>query len=94
MCYLKIVFIMLSASLIGCMGNFERESQRPNIIIMQADDLGWDDLPLNDNKFVNTPGLDRLAEKSVYTNRFYVNPVCAPTRASLLTGRDFLMTEL
>ncbi len=68
------------------------EEDRPNFILIQADDLGWDDLSLHGNEIIETPHIDELAKESVRFNRFYVNPVCAPTRASLLTGRHFLKT--
>ena len=56
------------------------------------DDLGWDDLGCHGNTMVSTPTIDKLASESVQFSQFYVNPVCAPTRASLLTGRHFLRT--
>jgi len=56
------------------------------------DDLGWDDLSLHENHIIETPNIDRLGRESIQLKQFYVNPVCAPTRASLLTGRDFLRT--
>jgi len=68
------------------------ETERPNFILIQMDDLGWDDLSVHGNQIIETPTIDRLAGESVQFNQFYVNPVCAPTRASLLTGRDFLRT--
>jgi len=92
---IKIGFILISSLflLTSCsLKNKEKEKNSPNFIIIQADDLGWDDLPFNGNKFVNAPGLDKLADVAIKIERFYVNPVCAPTRASLLTGRDFLLT--
>lgn len=64
----------------------------PNFVIMLADDMGWDDLALHGNTVIDTPNLDSLASESVQFNKFYVNPVCAPTRASFLTGRHFLRT--
>ncbi|MBI9070193.1 MAG: sulfatase-like hydrolase/transferase [Melioribacteraceae bacterium] len=89
----KIIIILLifAYGLSGCNKSISKNEQ-PNIIILQADDLGWDDLPLNGNSFIKTPGIDKLADQSIEISRFYVNPVCAPTRASLLTGRDFLLT--
>jgi arylsulfatase A-like enzyme len=66
--------------------------QKPNFILMVADDMGWDDLALHGNPVIETPNLDKLGQESVRFERFYVNPVCAPTRASLLTGRHFLRT--
>lgn len=63
-----------------------------HVIIIQADDLGYDDLGINGNPIVSTPNLDSLAAESVTAMRFTVNPVCAASRASLLTGRHFLRT--
>lgn len=59
----------------------------PNIILIITDDQGYGDLGFHGNPVLKTPHLDRLAEESVILERFYVSPVCAPTRASLLTGR-------
>ena len=83
--FLTIGFAVL---LISC----NTETERPNIILIQMDDLGWDDLSVHGNQIIETPTIDRFAGESVQFNQFYVNPVCAPTRASLLTGRDFLRT--
>lgn len=63
------------------------QSNHPNIIIILADDQGWGDLGFNGNKTVNTPNLDQLAKEGIVLDRFYVSPVCSPTRAELLTGR-------
>lgn len=60
---------------------------RPNIVLILTDDQGWGDLGTHGNEIIATPTLDRLAEQSVRLDRFYVSPVCAPTRAALLTGR-------
>ncbi|MCC5848796.1 MAG: sulfatase-like hydrolase/transferase [Verrucomicrobia bacterium] len=65
---------------------------RPNFLIIQCDDLGWDDLGLHGNPWVKTPHLDRLGRESVRCDDFSVNPVCAPSRATFLTGRHFLRT--
>lgn len=64
----------------------------PNIILISADDLGFDDLAINGNTTVTTPNLDKLAQQSVTFNDFSVSPVCSTTRASLLTGRQFYRT--
>lgn len=63
----------------------------PNVVVILADDFGFDDLGTN-NKIVVTPNLDRLASKSVQFDNFYVNAQCAPTRAAFLTGRQFFLT--
>ncbi len=66
--------------------------KKPNVIIIITDDQGWGDIRINGNPDVNTPVLDRLSTESVSFERFYVCPVCAPTRASLLTGNYHLRT--
>lgn len=59
----------------------------PNIVIILADDQGWGDLSMNGNPIVQTPQLDSLGRHGLIFDRFFVNPVCSPTRAALLTGR-------
>jgi len=61
--------------------------QRPNIVMILADDQGWGDLSVNGNRDLNTPHIDSLAKEGVSFDRFYVGSLCAPTRAALLTGR-------
>ncbi len=58
----------------------------PNIIILLADDLGWNDVGYHGSK-TKTPHIDSLAQEGVELDRFYVCPVCSPTRAGLMTGR-------
>ncbi|MBN7803609.1 arylsulfatase [Algoriphagus aestuariicola] len=65
----------------------ERAEERPNIILILTDDQGWGDLSISGNPSVATPNLDHLAQNGVLFERFYVSPVCSPTRAELLTGR-------
>ena len=60
---------------------------RPNIVIFLADDQGWGDLSLNGNHNLQTPHIDSLARDGAMLDRFYVCPVCSPTRAEFLTGR-------
>ena len=59
---------------------------RPNIIVIVVDDLGWAGVAYH-NKAMTTPNLDKLAKESTELQRFYVYPVCSPTRAALLTGQ-------
>ena len=65
---------------------------QPNIIFMLSDDSGWGDLSCRGNTNIHTPNLDRLARDGADFNWFYVTPLCAPTRAEILTGRWFPRT--
>lgn len=66
----------------------------PNILLILTDDQGWGDLGVHGNDVIETPNLDALAQGGTRFNHFYVSPVCAPTRASLLTGRHHLRTNV
>ena len=59
---------------------------KPNIVIILADDLGWADVGFHSDR-IPTPNIDRIAEEGVELDRFYVFPMCSPTRAGLMTGR-------
>jgi len=74
-----LVLCLLTAALQG--------AERPNIILIMTDDQGHGDLGFHGNPKIRTPRLDQLAKESVRFENFYVSPVCAPTRASLMTGR-------
>lgn len=60
---------------------------KPNIVFILADDLGYADCGFNGGKDVKTPHLDKLAGAGTVLESFYVQPVCSPTRAALMTGR-------
>ncbi len=87
---------MASINLQGCMSSpslVRQDSQeRPNIIVVMADNTGFSEFGINGNPLVSTPHIDRFAKEGVRFNRFYCNPMCAPTRASLLTGRYYYRT--
>lgn len=68
------------------------DTEKPNIIFILTDDQGWGDIHINGNMFLNTPVIDNFARNAVCFNRFYVSPLCAPTRSSFLTGRYHLRT--
>ena len=70
----------------------EPSTHKPNVLLILIDDAGWGDYGFHGNELVQTPVLDLLARQSVEIERFYVSPVCAPTRASILTGRNHLNT--
>ena len=61
--------------------------ERPNIILIMTDDQGIGDLSVHGNPIIETPNIDAMAARSASLKRFYVSPVCSPTRACLMTGR-------
>jgi arylsulfatase A-like enzyme len=63
-------------------------ARRPNLLILYADDMGWSDVGFNGRRDWATPNLDRLASQGTRFTRWYTgSPLCAPSRACLLTGR-------
>lgn len=63
------------------------QSESPNVVIFLADDAGWGDYSQSGNRQISTPHIDSIAQEGVSLDRFYVCPVCSPTRAEFLTGR-------
>ncbi|NHE56543.1 arylsulfatase [Cyclobacterium sp. GBPx2] len=86
-----LLFTML---LMGFMANLHayQQTDRPNVVLIITDDQGYGDLGITGNPHVQTPVLDQLGKESIRLNQFYVSPVCAPTRSSLMTGRYSLRT--
>jgi len=65
-------------------------ANRPNVILMMADDLGFGDPGFNGNRVIHTPNLDAMAQAGIRFTRFYSGgPVCSPTRGTCLTGRHY-----
>ncbi len=63
------------------------EERPPNLVVILTDDQGWGDLSLHGNTNLSTPHIDSLARDGAQFDRFFVCPVCSPTRAEFLTGR-------
>ncbi|MBE0655097.1 MAG: sulfatase [Bacteroidales bacterium] len=62
--------------------------EKPNIIFILADDLGWSDLPSYGNKFNEAPNIEKLAQNGMlFTDAYAACPVCSPTRASIMSGQ-------
>jgi arylsulfatase A-like enzyme len=65
----------------------EMPDRKPNIIFILADDLGWKDTSLYGSKFCETPNIEKLAQRGMmFTQAYAANPLCSPTRASIMTG--------
>jgi len=84
--FILLLLIPLPFIIIFCTRSNNFNTNRPNILIILVDDMGFGDLSAAGNPHLVTPHLDALKQKSVSFEHFYVSPVCAPTRASLLTG--------
>ena len=84
------IFIAFYLLISACESN--KENTYPNIIIFLTDDQGWGDLSINGNNDIYTPNIDQMALDGVRFNRFFVSPVCSPTRAEILTGRHHVRT--
>jgi arylsulfatase B len=69
-----------------CLSSIAATDNHPNIVIIVADDLGWADVSFHGDQ-IKTPNLKRLVDEGAELSRFYVCPVCSPTRAGLMTGR-------
>lgn len=80
-----ILFVFTLSIVFSCKKSTEKV--QPNVLIILTDDQAYGDLSLTGNPIVETPVIDNLAKEGVFAKKFYVSPVCAPTRASLLTGR-------
>lgn len=79
LCLVSVCLLVLSSA---------RAAERPNIVLVMADDQGWGDMAYNGHPVVKTPNFDDAAATGLRFDRFYAAaPVCSPTRASVLTGR-------
>ena len=82
--------LLLSIALCSTAGN--GFAAQPNVILIMTDDQGWGDVHSHGNDLIDTPVMDRSAAEGTRFDRFFVCPMCGPTRASLLTGRYNLRT--
>ena len=81
-------FGLLAILSAGCQSQASEEAILPNVLIILADDLGYGDISCYDTEATNTPNIDGIAAEGVRCTDFYVpTPYCAPSRATLLTGR-------
>ena len=86
--YFLLVIFLIAISL-SCSETKEKKviSRRPNIVLLVADDLGFGDIGCYGGD-IETPNLDALASNGIRFSRFHTAPMCAPTRAMLLSGND------
>ncbi len=84
---LKFLILLFAWAMTGCNPAGKTLQQKPNVVIILSDDQGWGDFSISGNTQIETPNIDRLAYDGALFNNFYVEAVCSPTRAELLTGR-------
>jgi len=83
-----LVFLWITTVVPGCISDPDmNETLPPNVVLIVSDDQGWGDLSLHGNTNIRTPNIDSIALNGASFSKFFVSPVCSPTRAELLTGR-------
>jgi arylsulfatase B len=86
---MRTVLFIFAAALVSSLSLAQPgEAAQPNVVIFLADDLGWADVGFHGEESIETPSIDRIAREGVQLDRFYATPICSPTRAALMTGRD------
>lgn len=87
--FLKIIFVSIMFFPMGLLAQKEKNAKkanRPNIVYILADDLGYGDLGVYGQQKIETPNIDALARNGMLFTQHYAMPVCAPSRYSLMTG--------
>ena len=80
--------LLCSVLLMSCSSGPAGKSEKPNILFILVDDLGWADMGYTGSIFYETPNVDELASKStVFTNAYAACPVCSPSRAAIMSGK-------
>jgi len=82
----QLLRVLFSVVLLGC--STEKSQQKPNIILVFIDDMGWEDFSCFGNTDAQTPNIDKLASEGICFEQFYVNsPICSPSRVAISTGQ-------
>jgi arylsulfatase A-like enzyme len=77
---------LFSLLILGCTN--EKSKQKPNIVLVFIDDMGWADFSSFGNTDAQTPNIDKLASEGISFEQFYVNaPICSPSRVAISTGQ-------
>src|SRR5688500_8024065 len=83
---MNIRYIILSLC-IPCLAHAATTARKPSVIVFLVDDMGWVDCGVYGSKYYETPNIDRFAARAMRFTDAYAQPLCSPTRASLLTGK-------
>ena len=87
--YIKLLFsaVLTSWAMLSCTKQKKEITKKPNIVLIVADDLGFGDIGCYGGD-IQTPNIDELSHKGIKFSSFHTAPMCAPTRAMLLSGND------
>ena len=85
----KLTAFLIVCLLLHGISFAQDDTRKPNFVLILADDLGYGDLGITGSKQIHTPNIDKLAEGGVlFSNAYVSGPVCSPSRAGILTGRN------
>ena len=87
-------FLTLSVVLFALSGSVLFAKERPNVILILADDFGYECVRANGGESYNTPNLDQLAKTGIRFTSCHVQPLCTPTRVQLMTGKSNIRNYL
>jgi arylsulfatase A-like enzyme len=90
----RISFFIVGFLMLGALDAPAPKAKKLNIIHIVSDDQGYGDFSWAGNPYLKTPNLDRLKRESVTFERFYTAPLCAPSRAAIMTGRYQYRTKV
>ena len=84
---LAIIVFVISCNVSVCVEAAKQGSDRPNIVLIMADDMGYEALSVNGSESCKSPNLDKLADQGVRFTNCFANPLCTPSRAKIMTGQ-------
>ncbi|MGQ1785337.1 sulfatase [Saccharicrinis sp. GN24d3] len=83
----NILVLIVVSTMLSC--TFSNPEKKPNVVFLLIDDMGWMDIGANGSTFYETPNIDKLTSEGVrFTQAYAASPICSPTRASILTGKN------
>lgn len=83
----KLIYCVIAVITACSLSLVTHGADRPNVLILMADDLGWNDVGYHGSE-ISTPNIDQIAQAGIELDRFYTQPSCSPTRAALMTGKS------
>jgi arylsulfatase A-like enzyme len=91
---LLVIVMLFTTNYVKANASGIPNKDKPNIIFILADDLGWGDVSYNGSTWVETPNIDKLANSGRIFDNAYSYPTCSPARAALLTGKQSFKTQV